>query len=57
MKFELKKASDLNYREEIEINTLEELKEFQQKCCDAIIVDFNDPSSEPSIIIYDYYLE
>lgn len=61
MKFIVTKASKINYKKEIELNTLEELMNFIKKEW-AIIVqqeyrDRNTPKDEFSIIIYDYYVE
>ena len=54
MTFELYKASDWSFTENIEINTLEDLKKLAKKYDSKLIVDFR---SEPSIIIYDDYIE
>jgi len=63
MEFTLRKASDWDFEETITINTLEDLKELQNKYSipdnklywknPGIIVDFNNAK----ITIYDYYLE
>lgn len=61
MKFTVSKSSDWNYKETVEINTLEEMKEFQLKHCYSnenwnncsLIVDFNNQTIE----IYDTYRE
>ena len=63
MKFVITKSSDLDYKEEVEINTLDELKQLQEKYAipeddtcwknPSLIIDFNDKS----ITVYDYYLE
>jgi len=49
MKFQVTKASDWDYKEEVEINTLEELVELSKK--DGIILEGNH------IKIYDDYVE
>ena len=49
MKFQVTKASDWDYKEEVEINTLEELVDFSKK--DGIILEGNH------IKIYDDYVE
>lgn len=65
MKFRLTKASEWEFEEEIEINSLEDLIALQNKYTNyegandcawknpSLIVDFN----EKDITIYDYYLE
>lgn len=52
MKFKVTKSSDYTYESTIEINTLEELIEFQKTCgCKIILIDENE------IEIYDDFLE
>lgn len=51
MKFEIRKVSDVNYQETIEINTLEELMEIGRKYNEPLIIDEN------TIKIYDGYIE
>jgi hypothetical protein len=65
MKFRLIKASDFEFEEEVEINSLEDLIALQNKYtnCEgasdyswvnpSLVIDFN----EREIIIYDYYIE
>lgn len=65
MKFRLTKASEWEFEEEVEINSLEDLENLQKlytNCKRAsdyawkkpkLIVDFN----EKEITIYDYYIE
>ncbi len=65
MKFRLIKASDCEFEEEVEINSLEDLESIQDlytNCEETndwawkepkLVVDFN----EREIIIYDYYIE
>ena len=60
MKFKVDRASDYNYKESVEINTLEELMEFVNKNGSIVIWGdkekgaYNDHSD---ITIYDGYLE
>ena len=43
MKFKVTKSSDYTYESTIEINTLEELIEFQKTCgCEIILIDENE---------------
>lgn len=52
MKFKVTKSSDYTYESAIEINTLEELIEFQKTCgCEIILIDENE------IEIYDDFRE
>lgn len=51
MIFRLTKSSDYYYEETVEINTLEELLEFQDNCKSPIII------SGDLIEVYDYYRE
>lgn len=52
MVFKITRSSDWDrHKEEVEINTLEELLEFQEKCQHPIIIRRDD------IEIYDYYRE
>ena len=52
MKFKVTKSSDYTYESTIEINTLEELIEFQKTCeCEIILIDENE------IEIYDDFRE
>lgn len=64
MIFKVTKSSDWSFEEEeVEINTLDELKQLQEKYAipedniywknPSLIIDFNDKS----ITVYDYYLE
>ena len=64
MIFKVTKASDWDFEEEdVEINTLDELKQLQEKYAipedntywknPSLIIDFNNKS----ITVYDYYLE
>lgn len=54
MKFKVTKSSDYTYESAIEINTLEELIEFQKTCgCEIILIDEN----ENEIEIYDDFRE
>ena len=54
MKFELQKASDVRFRGEVIINSLDELKMLSEKYNnEQLIVDFN----ESTIWIYDDYME
>jgi hypothetical protein len=54
MKFKVYQASTgyFNLREEIEINTLEDLMRFIEECDEQIII-----SKDKKIIIYDDYIE
>ena len=58
MKFFVTKTSDWNYKEHIEINTLEELMDFV-KDNDSVVLSKPHPCSDnlPSIEIYDDYRE
>lgn len=52
IKFKVTKSSDYTYESTIEINTLEELIEFQKTCgCEIILIDENE------IEIYDDFRE
>ena len=52
MKFKVTKSPDYTYESTIEINTLEELIEFQKTCgCEIILIDENE------IEIYDDFRE
>lgn len=52
MKFKVTKSSDYTYESTIEINTLEELIEFQKTCgCEIILINENE------IEIYDDFRE
>ena len=53
MKFVVTKSSDWDYREEVEINTLEEMKDFQIQAQHSLIVSFYAGTIE----IYDDYRE
>jgi hypothetical protein len=53
MKFKVTKASDWDYKDEIEINTLEELIRFTESNGGTIIFDTDDNE----IKIYDGYIE
>ena len=53
MKFVVNKSSDWDYKEEVEINTLEEMKDFQIQAQHSLIVSFYAGSIE----IYDCYRE
>ena len=65
MKFILKKASDCNFKEEIDINTLEDLKSLSDKYDrEELIINFhphsylkNWESCTQEIKIYDYWIE
>lgn len=52
MTFTIRKASDVEYRETIEINTLEALMEFVVESEHGVIIDANN-----TITIYDDLLE
>lgn len=60
MTFEINKASDWSFKENVEINTMEDLKRLAEKYldengnCSRLIVDF---LCGPSITIYDNYIE
>lgn len=53
MKFVVTKSSDWDYKEEVEINTLEEMKDFQIQSQHSLIVSFYARTIE----IYDGYRE
>lgn len=53
MKFKLEKASDWDFKEEIEIKTLDDLECLYKKYKEELIVDFK----EKIITIYDSYIE
>ena len=53
MKFVVTKSSDWDYKEEVEINTLEEMKDFQLQAQHSLIVNFHAGTIE----IYDGYRE
>ena len=53
MKFVVTKSSDWDYKEEVEINTLEEMKDFQIQTQHSLIVSFYAGTIE----IYDSYRE
>ena len=53
MKFVVTKSSDWDYNEEVEINTLEEMKDFQLQAQYSLIVNFYAGTIE----IYDGYRE
>lgn len=53
MKFVVTKSSDWGYEDEVEINTLEEMKDFQIQAQHSIIVSFYTGTIE----IYDGYRE
>ena len=61
MKFILTKASDRKYKDEIEINSIDELINFVKKEWAIIIereyIDRDTPKDEFMITIYDYYVE
>lgn len=61
MKFIVTKASNLNYKKEIELNTVEELIDFIKKEWAIIVqqeyIDRDTPKDEFSITIYDDYIE
>lgn len=61
MKFIVTKASKINYKKEIELNTLEELINFIKKEWAIVVqqeyIDRDTPKDEFSIIIYDDYDE
>ena len=61
MKFVVTKSSDWGYEDEVEINTLEELKEFQSKSNNSsLIINFCatvDDKYDGEIEIYDGYRE
>lgn len=64
-KYNVTKASDYKYMAEVEVNTLDDLKNLSAiHGCSQLIISFAfDPKSEwednhrPSIIIYDDYVE
>ena len=53
MKFVVTKSSDWDYKDEVEINTLEEMKDFQIQAQHSLIVSFYAGTIE----IYDGYRE
>ena len=53
MKFKVSKASDWDYKSEIEINTLDELIEFTKANGGSVVID----TEYNMITIYDGYLE
>ena len=53
MKFLLMKASNYEFRREIAVNSLEELREIAEKYRHGLVIDFR----RNMIIIYDDYLE
>ena len=63
MEFNLTKASDWEFKKEIEINTLEELLEFHQKVKNNLIIEETygfkgeTPKNKYTIMIYDSYIE
>ena len=60
MKFEVRKASDWDYKKTVEINTLEELIDFAIKNKSGLIVNPKYPDSDDGlnmITIYDDYIE
>lgn len=54
-KFTVTKASDYEYTEEVEINTIEELFKLREKYNNFPII-IEDNFGENSIIIYDHWL-
>ncbi len=56
MKIRVEKASDWDYESEVEINTIEELIQFS-KDCDSRLILSGCTYDNPTIIIYDYYVE
>ena len=54
-KFTITKASDLNYNEDIEVNTIEELLDLIKKYNRPIIIE--DNFGKNLITIYDYWLD
>lgn len=54
-KFTITKASDYEYTEEVEINTIEELFKLREKYNNFPII-IEDNFGENSIIIYDHWL-
>ncbi len=61
MKFIVLKASDYEYRQEIEINNLKELMEFVDSIENSVIIekdyDHITDKLENTLMIYDDYLE
>ena len=61
MKFILTKASDRKYKDEIEINSIDELINFVKRKWNIIIeqnyIDRDTPKDEFMITIYDDYVE
>ena len=59
MKFQLEKASDWNFREDLEIDTLEDLMKFvEESISDVIITTALVPEGyDARIKLYDDYLE
>ena len=57
MKFLVTKASDLDYEEYVEINTLEELKALSDKYNEELVINFDSTRGFNQITIYDDYLE
>jgi len=66
MTFKLTKASDWEFEETVEINTLEDLRSLQDRFrtqyrgwdTGTMIIDFyNDFDDAPTIKIYDFYVE
>ena len=59
MRFSLRKASNILFEDEIEINTLEELIQYIDNINEDIVIgkDIVEEKNKYRIIIYDYYLE
>lgn len=53
MKFSLRKASDFDYRKEVEINSLGALEAIQKFFGERLIIDFD----KQMIVIYDDFME
>ena len=58
MQFRLLKASDQHFEEYVEINTLEDLKKYDntedEDCFGGLLLYFNP---EPTLMIYDDYID
>lgn len=58
MKFEIRMASDWDYKETVEITGVDGFKELQRISGNCkLILDFNNYNGIPTIMIYDDYIE
>lgn len=59
MIFTLRKTSDWNFKESIDVDTLEQLRELSKKYDANLIINFGDvwTDEKPEIEIYDDYRE